>query len=125
MSKHNYSQYSKPKNDKKPVEYKKPEPEVTNTVDAQEKYTLQNQETFMPEVVETAEPSKTTKGTVVGCSKLNVREQPNATAIIITVISFGSEVEIDESKSNSTWLHVYTASGVEGYCMTQYINTRL
>lgn len=125
MAKHNYSQYSKPKNDKKPVEYKTPEPEVKTTIDAQENYTLPDQETFMPEVVETTEPAKTVKGAVSGCSKLNVREQPNAVAPIITVISVGSEVEIDKSKSNSTWLHVYTASGVEGYCMAQYINTRL
>lgn len=58
---------------------------------------------------------------VSGCSRLNVREHPNATAPVKSVLIGGSEVEVCTAHNYEDWYEVCTASGVEGYCMKQYI----
>lgn len=63
-------------------------------------------------------------GTVVDCTKLNVREHPNATADVKFVIAGGSEVQVCTAHNYEDWYEVCTASGVEGYCMKQYISVK-
>lgn len=60
-------------------------------------------------------------GTVVGCTKLNVREHPNADANVKSVIDSGSEVKVCTAHNYDDWYEVCTASGVEGYCMAKFI----
>lgn len=60
-------------------------------------------------------------GSVVNCQLLNVRENPGTDRKPISVISFGEEVEIIEGESNAEWVKVKTEYGVEGYCMSKYI----
>ena len=72
-----------------------------------------------PEVV----VPETIIGVVNGCSRLNVRETPVATATVVCTIEQGSEVSINEGESTDKFYKVYTASGFEGYCMKQYIKT--
>lgn len=68
------------------------------------------------------------KGTVVECDKLNVRKEPSKDADILCVINKGDEVQVNlkiegEPKiGDVSFYQVYTASGVEGYCMTKYIS---
>lgn len=64
---------------------------------------------------------KTVTGTVNGCEKLNVRVAPNAEATPATVINKGATVVIDEKLSTDEWYRVCTETGVEGYCMKQFI----
>lgn len=61
-------------------------------------------------------------GTVSGCKKLNVRENPSFDADVVCVIPEGCEVEIDESNSTDEFYKVYTAAGMEGYCMKKFIS---
>lgn len=63
-------------------------------------------------------------GFVSGCSKLNVRNEPNINAIVECVISALDEVEIDEAKSTNKFYKVCTESGVCGYCMKKYITIK-
>ena len=67
-------------------------------------------------------PNHTKIGKVVNCDKLNVRRNPNTDASIVCIINRLTEVEIDESLSTDTFYKVYLATGVEGYCMKEYIS---
>lgn len=60
-------------------------------------------------------------GSVYGCAKLNVRNAPKPDAGIICEIPCNTEVEIDEDASEGNFYKIYTASGIEGFCMKSYI----
>lgn len=78
-------------------------------------------EVFGPiEVVEEPECEFVT-GTVVGCSRLNVRKSPETTAEVICIVPVWSEVQVCVTHKDDFWFHVYTAAGQEGYCMKQFI----
>jgi outer membrane biosynthesis protein TonB len=93
-----------------PVQEEKPvEPEVTE----------------IPEVPE--EPKKPMIGVVVNCQKLNVRRRPRIDpnpASVIAVLKALTEVEIDEKKSTDDFYKIFTAAGVEGFCMKKFIAIR-
>lgn len=76
------------------------------------------EETIVPEIKEI----KT--GIVVGCDKLNVREKPKADADVVCIVEKNSEVMIDEYESTKDFYRVFTASGIEGFCMKQYISVQ-
>lgn len=61
-------------------------------------------------------------GTVVGCRKLNVREQMHTEAPVLCELRVSSEVQIFADEHHDDWYHVITASGVDGFCMKQYIS---
>lgn len=106
MSKH-YTNYSKP--NPQPVE----EPVVEEVVDPVEEEIV---EAIEEEVVET-----TTNATVVDCKKLNVRKTPNKLAGIVTTIPVGTNVVVDIDKSTVGFYKVTTESGIEGYCVKEFI----
>ena len=60
-------------------------------------------------------------GVVSNCKKLNVRAEPDINADVICVIDKGTEVSIDMSESTEDFYAVYLVSGVEGYCMKEFI----
>lgn len=79
-----------------------------------------------PQPVETAEPvvEETIKfaiGTVVGCNSLNVRAMPDRKADVISILMADSEVQIAVDELLDEWYHVFTASGLDGFCMKNYI----
>ena len=81
-------------------------------------------ETVPTEVIEEVNPEcKPKLGVVTECVKLNVRDEPDVNADILCTILLGSEVAIDEEESTDDFYKVCTETGVEGFCMKQYINT--
>ena len=60
-------------------------------------------------------------GKVNGCTKLNIRKMPNRNAEVLAEIKAGSEVMIDEENSTYEFYKVCTESGIEGYCMKNFI----
>lgn len=60
-------------------------------------------------------------GVVFDCSKLNVRKYPYTHADVRCVIKAGDQVTIDVDGSTELFYKVRTESGVDGYCMRQYI----
>ena len=76
-----------------------------------------------PEVTQPT-PEPPVNGKVVGCERLNVRKLPDKNSEILGVITEDSKVQIDLSKSTTNWYAVYTAAGLEGYCMKNYISTK-
>ena len=63
-------------------------------------------------------------GVVANCNSLNVREHPDRSAAVITVLRAGSEVQVDVGAKLDTWVHVYTATGLDGFCMKEYIDMK-
>lgn len=85
-------------------------------------------ETTEPVVAEPVAPVVQTKvGVVANCEKLNVRKKPNVGADVVTIITRGTEVEIDKSKSTKEFYKVRSTStteGFDGYCMKKFISIK-
>ena len=60
-------------------------------------------------------------GIVVGCRKLNVREQMYTGATVLCELPVSTEVKVVAGEYHEDWYHVFTASGIEGFCMKKYI----
>ena len=73
-----------------------------------------------PETTPEAEPEMIA-GVVDNCTKLNVRTEPVAIADVVCRIPCGTEVMVSEEESTDEFYKVYTATGIEGYCMKKYI----
>lgn len=108
MSKHNYSNYSKPKT--KPIN--------------QEAETIIEDQTVISEATTVSEPEVSETrliGLVGNCARLNVREEPSTMANVVVVLEAGSEVQLTSEESIDGFYKVTTADGREGYCMCDYI----
>lgn len=134
MSNHNYSQYSnKNRNNNKPNNNpaNKPKKENVATFGNICPATDIKPVTTVPEVkmvtetVETVALPATAEGFVVDCARLNVRAEASIDSEVVYVLDSMSEIEVDMNKSTNEWLHICTASGVEGYCMRKYVEVRL
>lgn len=74
--------------------------------------------------VEEAPKKETKVGIVANCEKLNLRRSPlkdSDGANIITELLSGVAVVIDEDESTPNFYKVITETGLEGYCMKQFI----
>lgn len=83
------------------------------------KYSKQNETEEV--VTETAEV-KQVLGVVFNCEKLNVRKEPNKDAVVLSTLNTGTEVLINDA--NEDFYSVVTESGIEGYCMKQYVKVK-
>lgn len=70
-------------------------------------------------------------GVVIDCEKLNVRKETFKDSEVLCTVNKGDEVKIDLGPIDDkpipaeiSFYKICTASGVEGYCMTKYINIR-
>ncbi len=70
---------------------------------------------------EIVEPKKEIIGVVGGCYKLNVRKEPSIEADVIAVIDCLADVTIDDKETVNGFYKIHTASGIEGFCMKDYI----
>lgn len=86
------------------------------------------QEVAEPEVLapveETEETNEPITAIVVDCAKLNVREEPAPKANVVAVIDASNEVVIYEDESFGNYYKVCTASGIEGYCVKDYLKLK-
>ena len=73
------------------------------------------------EVIEPIEPVKTHTGVVYNCEKLNIRKSASKDSDVVTIVDAGSELLIDSAKSTYNFYKVCTASGIEGYCMAEFV----
>ena len=76
------------------------------------------------QLIEEAPKKETKVGIVANCEKLNLRRSPlkdSDGANIITELLPGVAVVIDEDESTSDFYKVTTETGLEGFCMKQYI----
>lgn len=84
------------------------------------------QETENESTVEEVNSTDSTQtiGFVSGCEKLYVRTEPSKDSEPLCIIEKDAELTVDLKKSTSSFFKVKTASGVEGYCMKDFIVTR-
>lgn len=121
MSNHNYSQYSNKKNNHN-------KPKVDESVIVLDDLVIEQSEVKMePETAPVVKPEvkPVITGTVVNCTKLNVRSNPVIDAEILTVLDANSEVEIDKARSTNEWLKITTAAGIDGFCMRKFVSANM
>ena len=117
MSKQNYQNYNKHYNNQKPSTEAKVE-ETKEVVETPVEDTVEEQ------IEETAkeEISKVVIiGVVSGCKKLNVRKSPSPNAEKVAVVEMDSKLMIDMDESTAEYYKVYTESGIDGYCVKEYV----
>ncbi|RZS94198.1 SH3 domain-containing protein [Cuneatibacter caecimuris] len=75
--------------------------------------------------MESKEMTATRKESVIGlvsnCANLRVRKEPDDKAEVLGTIPVDTEVMIEEDEPSSEFYKVFTASGLEGFCMKQFI----
>ena len=69
----------------------------------------------------TKEADSTVVGYVSGCLKLNIREDGYLGANVVCVVPEKTALLIEVAESNDEWYKVYTETGMEGFCMKQYV----
>lgn len=69
----------------------------------------------------TTDAVKPVYGIVANCSRLNVRKKPHRSSEVLTVIEEDDIITIEMYESTRNWYYVKTESGVEGYCMKDFI----
>ena len=69
----------------------------------------------------TKEAESTVVGYVSGCLKLNIREEGYPGANVVCVVPEKTALLIEAAESNDEWYKVYTETGMEGFCMKQYV----
>lgn len=95
---------------------------IDEIVDDVEQEIEPNPEVVEPEAVVASAPEiVAVKGVVSGCSALNVRSKPASNAEVLSTIPCATEVIVDETESTDDFYKIYTAAGVEGFCMKKYI----
>ena len=61
-------------------------------------------------------------GVVFNCDRLNIRALPDALSEVVSILTSGSEVIINEKKSSNGFYNISTSAGIEGFCMSKYIS---
>ena len=61
------------------------------------------------------------EGIVTNCTSLNIRKEPSVDSDILCFVRVGTSLMIDESMSTEDWYNVYTAAGMSGFCMKNYV----
>lgn len=81
------------------------------------------EENIIPEIQEPLPVTEPIMG-VVDCNRLNVRKEPNTDGEILCEIKVGTSVVIDEDESTEDFYKIFTVSGIEGFCMREFISIR-
>ena len=69
------------------------------------------------------EPLPMLEGTIVDCEKLNIRNVPDMSGEIVTVLPKGTKLMVEQGKLGD-WYKICTLHGIEGFCMSKYINIK-
>lgn len=70
----------------------------------------------------TSKKVSTINGEVIGCEKLNVREEPILSSKVLEIISFGDQLQIDSNFYDEKFYRVKIKSGIYGYVVKDYVN---
>lgn len=77
-----------------------------------------------PKPVRKPKVAKFATGVVTGCTDLNVRDKASVDGNAVCQIKEGSEVTIELQASTDEWFKIKTSTGVEGFCMKNYIEVK-
>lgn len=73
------------------------------------------------EVIEETIEVEPIEGTVTNCDQLFVREEPTIESDALGIIKKGSVIRIYDNEPVNDFYHICTESGLEGYCMKEFI----
>ena len=77
------------------------------------------------EIVTDEKTEETTFGIVTDCKKLNIRKEPaKVDGNTVCEVEAGTELMIDLLNSTNEWYHVYNSSGLDGFCMKEFISLK-
>ena len=76
------------------------------------------------QTVEEAPKKESKVGVVAHCLKVNLRSEAITGNNIITVLPAGTALVIDEDETTDKFYKVTTETGLEGYCMKQFIEVK-
>ena len=83
--------------------------------------TVKENEVFEGETLIEVEPEQVEPAIgVVTAVRLNIRSAPSTTAKVVAVVPIFTELLIDPEEIDE-WYKVCTASGIEGFCMKEFI----
>lgn len=97
---------------------------ITEEVMAQPAKTIEELAETIVEVEEEVAPPAEPQEGIVTANKLNIRKLPSPGAEVTTVVEKDAVLMIDPEYSTVEWLKVYTATGVEGYCMKKFVTVK-
>lgn len=117
MSKQNYQNYNKHYNNQKPSTEAKVEEVVEEIVETPVEDTVEEQIEETKEIIK----KEVIIGVVTGCNKLNVRKSPSPKADKVATVEADSKLMIDMDESTAEYYKVYTESGIDGYCVKEYV----
>lgn len=133
MSNHNYNKYYN-KHENKQNRVTEPEqaaPAVAPEVTPEATPEIVNAIPEVPGVAKVAEVTilepeapaepETKNGVVCNCAKLNVREKPVTGSRVVSIIDVNTKLTVTTDESFGIFYKVCTASGVEGYCIKDYV----
>lgn len=61
-------------------------------------------------------------GIVCNCNKLRIRKEPSFESDnVLCIVESGTKLMINKSDSTEKWCHVYDDTGMDGFCMKEYI----
>ena len=119
--------------DKEPVAMNVPSIETVDASEVAKPISKSEPEAVEPVVTEPEQPATSViekiepeirKAIVYNCKKLNVRENPKPKANVIMIINEDDEVTVYTDGSVGNYYSIRTESGVEGYCVKDYIKMK-
>ena len=78
-------------------------------------------ETIQPDIPEVVQ-APTVMGVVVDCARLNVRKHPSRGAEVVCEIGRGTPLVIDEDASTDDFYKICTVTGIEGFCVKDFVS---
>ena len=69
----------------------------------------------------TKDAIETVSGKVFNCVKLNIRKEANINSKSIGVLTEGTEVQVVEDESTGAFYKIIAPTGMEGYCMKNFV----
>lgn len=79
------------------------------------------EETPKDEKEEVKEPEPVFMAKVTNVDKLRIRQSPDETSSVVGFLNRGDIVKINGKNVDETFLPIVTASGAEGFCMSQFL----
>lgn len=95
--------------------------ETEEVIEATEMETSQEPDEVTEQSVEPQVEVVTKTGVINNCDRLNVRESPSINSEIVCIIDKSKKVVIDEEESTDDFYKIYLSTGLEGFCLKEFI----
>lgn len=63
-------------------------------------------------------------GIIANCTRLNIRLEPSIKSEVVCEIDCGTELIIEDQTSTNDFYKIFTAAGIEGFCMKKFVSIK-